>query len=78
MGRGTRLSSGSFGGEQIGIGIVAASTATSPTPSWVLPKKTPPATVAGGSPISSQFRGISLSDPGSIDVLGRNYTNQGA
>ena len=66
MGRGTRLSSGSFGSEQTGIGFAAASTGASATPSWVLPRKTPPATVAGGSPIPNQFRGISLSDPGSV------------
>ena len=85
-----RLSSGSMGGGQPGIGITAAAStgglmqpATSATPSWVLPKKTPPATVAGGSPIpgirdigggglSGQFRGVSLSDPGAV---GRTPTN---
>ena len=83
LGRGgSRLSSDSIGGGgQAGIGITAASSGgpiqstTSATPSWVLPKKTPPATVAGGSPIpalrdiggnglSGQYRGVSLSDPG--------------
>jgi len=78
VGRGTRLSSGSFSGEQTGIGIGAASTGVSATPSWVLPRKTPPATVAGGSPILGQFKGISLSDPGSVNSLGRSPTNQGA
>ena len=68
-----RLSSGSFGGGQ--TGIAAASTGVSATPSWVLPRKTPPATVAGGSPIPGQFRGITLSDPGSVS---RSPTNQGA
>ena len=94
-GRGARLSSGSIGGGQTGIGIAAASTggpvqpAASATPSWVLPKKTPPATVAGGSPIpthrdisgsglSGQFRGVSLSDPGTVDSLGRSQSHQGA
>lgn len=67
IGRGTRLSSASYGGEQTGIGIAAASTGASATPSWVLPRKTPPATVAGSSPITGQFRGISLSDPGSVN-----------
>lgn len=61
--RGGSLSAG-------GIGRVQS---TSATPSWVLPKKTPPATVAGGSPnrgdvggsgLLGQFGGISLSNPG--------------
>ena len=97
LGRGSRLSSGSIGGGQASIGIAAASTggpmqsAASTTPSWVLPKKTPPATVAGGSPIpaqrdiggnglTGQFRGVSLSDPGTVESLGRSTTidNQGA
>ena len=76
MGRGTRLSSGSIDGEQTGIGIAAPSNGASAAPSWVLPKKTPPATVAGGSP--GQFRGVSLTDPGSAERLGRGPTNQGA
>jgi signal transducing adaptor molecule len=56
-----RLSSGS-----IQAGIAAATTgSTSATPSWVLPKKTPPATVAGNPAdmggLPGQFRKISLS-----------------
>ena len=82
VGQGSRLSSGSFGGEQTGVGLAPASTINaSATPSWVLPRKTPPATVAGGSPTSGpgRLRGISLTDPGTVDALGRNNpNNQGA
>jgi len=76
-----RGSSPSAGGIQADIRNVAApvndehpnptQATSSATPSWVLPKKTPPATVAGGSSIRAQrnvsgsglFGGISLSDP---------------
>jgi len=90
---GVRLSSGSIGSGQAGIGIATAPTggpaAALATPSWVLPKKPPPATVSGGSPISAhrdiggggfsgQFRGTNLSDPGFIGGLGRNHSSQGA
>ena len=56
-----------------GVGAAGMQPGTSATPSWVLPKKTPPATVAGGIPghrdasgsrLSNQFAGIQLSDPG--------------
>lgn len=92
----SRLSSGSIdGGQPPGIVGIAATgggggggltmqsssaTSAAATPSWVLPKKTPPATVAGSSPIpayrdivggggdgtglTGRFRGVSLTDPG--------------
>jgi hypothetical protein len=63
LGRGgSRLSPDNLGGIQTGITATAASggpiqPAVTATPSWVLPKKTPPATVAGGSPIAGQNGG---------------------
>ena len=81
MGRGARLSSGSFGGEQTGIGVAPPASinasAAAAAPSWLLPKRTPPATVAGSSPILGQFRGVSLTDPGTVNGLGRSSSNQG-
>ena len=74
------------GGTQLGIPAALAvgpmQPTTSATPSWVLPKKTPPATVAGahhahrdaGGNLLGQFGGISLSDGG---VRG-SPPNQGA
>jgi len=73
----TRFPASSIGSVQAGIGIPGSShdgdsnpvqPTASTTPSWVLPKKTPPATVAGGSVGGSGgggglFGGISLSDP---------------
>lgn len=91
MGRGGR--SGSIGSIHAGIAATAAGgpmqPATSATPSWVLPRKTPPATVAGGSPVPAQrgfggsglpgqFGKISLSDPGAVNSLSHSPTNQGA
>ena len=70
---GGSLSAGGVGGVQATAGGGGMQPGSSATPSWVLPKKSPPATVAGGIPaqrdvsgsgLPSQFGGISLSDHG--------------
>ena len=78
---GSRHSSGSIGGIQAGI-AAATTGGTSTTPSWVLPKKTPPATVAGHpadmSGLPAQFRRTSLSGGASGPLRKTSLSGAGA